>query len=389
MAFSRQISARRNKALITDKGPPPTGRGATLPIRCGSSSARPANDLRGVRNMPGELEEFRLVRSLGRGGMGEVYLAYDTVLLRAVAIKLIGSGSSAVRRERFLTEARAIARLSHPNVVTIHRVGSTHDGRLFLVQELIRGESLDRVPRPMPWREVCQLAIGIARGLYAAHRRGILHCDIKPANVMLDDSGVPRLIDFGLARLSAAGDSSEAVAAARSRFEPSHASAHGNVAETWDLPAVGVPDRPRPCRTDLCNAILAGGHRDEPPRAPRSASMGLLGTPRYMAPELWRREPANVPSDLYSLGVMLYELLVGTVPHPQTDREELRRATLSGAVRPIHEVAPDTPAALMWLVMRCLALDPHARPSSAAWVAHELAALLVGARDPDQFPPMT
>lgn len=354
--------------------------------------------------MSGELEEFRLVRPLGRGGMGEVYLGYDTVLMRAVAIKLIGSGNSAVRRERFLTEARAIARLSHPNVVAIYRVGSTHDGRLFLVQELIRGESLDRVPRPMPWREVCQLAIGIARGLESAHRRGILHCDIKPANVMLDDSGVPRLIDFGLARLSAASESWEAIAgeaaatqsdvlatawAAPSsapcrspgtRLEPSHASADGNVAETWDLPAVGVPDRPPPRRRDLCNAILGGLARDGPPRAPTSASTGgLVGTPRYMAPELWHGEPANVRSDLYSLGVMLYELLVGTVPHLQTDREELRRATLSGAVRPIHELAPDTPAALMRLVMRCLALDPHARPSSAALVAQELAASLVGA----------
>src|SRR4051794_32684513 len=154
--------------------------------------------------MSGELDEFRLVRPLGRGGMGEVYLGHDTVLDRAVAIKLIGSRNpDAASRERFLIEARAIARLSHPNVVTIYRVGATSDGRPFLVQELIHGKSLDQVPRPMPWREVCELAVGIARGLQAAHLRGILHRDVKPGNVMLDEHGVARLLDFGLAKLSA------------------------------------------------------------------------------------------------------------------------------------------------------------------------------------------
>src|SRR5262245_51426749 len=164
--------------------------------------------------MSGELDEFRLVRPLGRGGMGEVYLGHDTVLDRAVAIKLIGARNpDATSRERFLIEARAIARLSHPNVVTIYRVGATGDGRPFLVQELIRGKSLDQLPRPMPWREVCELAIGIARGLEAAHLRGILHRDVKPANVMLDEHGVARLLDFGLAKLSGAGELRAAAAA--------------------------------------------------------------------------------------------------------------------------------------------------------------------------------
>src|SRR5262245_5227456 len=155
--------------------------------------------------MSGELDEFRLVRPLGRGGMGEVYLGHDTVLDRAVAIKLIGSRNpDAASRERFLTEARAIARLSHPNVVTIFRVGTTGDGRPFLVQELVRGKSLDQIARPVGWRDACDLAIGIARGLDAAHRCGVLHRDVKPANVMVDDRGVAKLLDFGLARLTGA-----------------------------------------------------------------------------------------------------------------------------------------------------------------------------------------
>src|SRR5579859_5532704 len=170
-------------------------------------SARSTGRMPPGRAVTGDLDEFRLVRPLGRGGMGEVYLGHDTVLDRAVAIKLIGARNpDAVARERLLIEARAIARLSHPNVVTIYRVGTTGDGRPFLVQELIRGKSLDRLDRPVAWRVVCELGVGIARGLAAAHGRGILHRDVKPANVMVDEHGVARLLDFGLAKLSVGGD---------------------------------------------------------------------------------------------------------------------------------------------------------------------------------------
>src|SRR5688500_15555993 len=107
-----------------------------------------------------DLDEFQIVRPLGRGGMGEVFLGHDTVLDRAAAIKLIGSRTpDLASRERFLREARAIARLSHPNVVTIFRVGTTADGRPFLVQELIRGTSLDHLARPVPPGRLAELAI--------------------------------------------------------------------------------------------------------------------------------------------------------------------------------------------------------------------------------------
>jgi eukaryotic-like serine/threonine-protein kinase len=316
----------------------------------------------------GDLDEFQLVRPLGKGGMGEVYLGHDTVLDRAVAIKLIGaSNPDAGSRERFLIEARAIARLSHPNVVTIFRVGATTDGRPFLVQELIRGKSLDRVQRPMPWRDVCELAIGIARGLDAAHRRGILHRDVKPANVMLDDNGAPRLLDFGLAKLGEVAprplpiaSGLEALGVATTR------DAHVDVAATRDVP---VP----PSST----AMIARSPSSPP--VTFTAPGSVIGTPRYTAPENWRGEPSTERSDLYSLGALLYELLTDAPPHPETDIAELERAVLAGQTRPILELAPDTHASLAELVTRCLAREPAERPASAAELAHALEGVLVDA----------
>jgi eukaryotic-like serine/threonine-protein kinase len=397
-----------------------------------------------------DLEEFRLVRLLGRGGMGEVYLGHDTILDRAVAIKVIRAATAdAASRERFLTEARAIARLSHPNVVTIYRVGTTHAGRPFLVQELIRGASLDQLPRPVGWRKVCELAIGIARGLEAAHRRGIVHRDVKPANVMIDEHGTARLLDFGLAKLSALAESSaawagpEADQAARPGAPPSGSRTDSSVAETSDpvaetsdpvaetrdpvaetrdpvavradlpepapgianlsataggatlTPAGGASSRPRQSTGLVSLPSAATAAELAEPTAvgsdPASGSAALagdaaatppgrvVGTPRYAAPEIWRGEPASVRSDLYSLGAMLYELLAGAAPYPQTQPGELRAAALAGAARPIDELVPEVDPRLARLVMACLAPEPAGRPGSVAAIAHELEAMIVGA----------
>ncbi|TMQ17342.1 MAG: hypothetical protein E6J91_10280 [Deltaproteobacteria bacterium] len=324
-----------------------------------------------------DLDEFRIVRPLGRGGMGELYVGHDTLLDRPVAIKLIGSPApDATSRERFLTEARAIARLSHPNVVGIYRVGTTASGRPFLVQELIRGQSLDRVARPVPAPGIAAIAIGIARGLEAAHRRGILHRDIKPANVMLDEHGTARLLDFGLAKLTRrepdrawqrapntpARDSTDAtVTRDRMSFAPQPVSGPGSLA----IDPTADPDGDAP---------VAGG----PVPASLTVPGAVLGTPRYTAPELWRGEPATVRSDLYSLGALLYELAAGIAPYPETDLAELERAVLGGQARPVEELAPRLPPEVARVVMRCLSRDPAARPASAAEVAHALEAAVVG-----------
>ncbi|TQF13161.1 SUMF1/EgtB/PvdOfamily nonheme iron enzyme [Myxococcus llanfairpwllgwyngyllgogerychwyrndrobwllllantysiliogogogochensis] len=156
----------------------------------------------GLLEPPREFEEYQVLRPLGRGAMGQVFLARDTLLDRLVAVKFIATPAGrlpdAVARARFFQEARAIARLQHPNVVAIHRVGEVR-GQPYLVSELIRGEPLDTLRRPMDGRQVLVLGIGLARGLAAAHRCGVLHRDIKPANAILSEEGEVKLLDFGLA----------------------------------------------------------------------------------------------------------------------------------------------------------------------------------------------
>src|SRR5262245_42022310 len=149
---------------------------------------------------PAEFEEYRLVRLLGRGTMGEVYLARDSLLDRPVAVKFVQAAEDPAARARLFDEARAVARLQHPNVVAIYRVAEVA-GHPYLVSEYVRGRPLDQLDRPAPSRQVLDLALDLARGLAAAHRCGILHRDIKPANAMLTDDGRAKLLDFGLARV--------------------------------------------------------------------------------------------------------------------------------------------------------------------------------------------
>ena len=325
--------------------------------------------------MTTDLDEFRLVRPLGRGGMGLVYLAHDTVLDRAVAIKLIGAHDpDATARDRFLTEARAIARLSHPNVVSIYRVGTTSDGRPYLVQELVDGVSLDKVARPVPWRRAIEHGLGIARGVAAAHRRGILHRDLKPANVMLDDKGHVRILDFGLAKLTGAVPAAPDARAIGTEpppvralepgafdpdrtADPAPAAAASPVAETAPGPASPVEPGP----------IAAGSPSDPQP----TAVGALLGTPRYLAPELWAGEPATVRSDVYAIGVLLYELIAGEPPHPEAELAALREAATTRAPAPLASRA-DLPAWVGELVDRCLARDPEQRPASAVELGHAI-----------------
>src|SRR5262245_12386417 len=167
---------------------------------------------------PAEFEEYRLVRLLGRGTMGEVYLARDSLLDRPVAVKFVQAAEDPAARARLFDEARAIARLQHPNVVAIYRVAEVA-GHPYLVSEYVRGRPLDQLDRPASSRQVLELALDLARGLAAAHRCGVLHRDVKPANAMLTVEGRGKLLDFGLARVVENYQAEEPVAPPRERSD--------------------------------------------------------------------------------------------------------------------------------------------------------------------------
>ncbi len=227
---------------------------------------------------PGErLGRYVIERLLGAGGMGVVYVAHDPQLVRRVALKLMRPGfSDPAGTARLLREARAMARLAHPNVVNVFELGEV-EGRVFVAMELVEGGTLrDWLQRPRTWREVLDLLVAAGGGLAAAHRAGVVHRDFKPENVVVGADGRPRVSDFGLARPAA-------------------------------LP--GGPE-----------LTVAGS---------------LLGTPAYMSPEQLQGRPADARSDQYSFCVALHEALTGKRPSPSGAVEELRLLAREGPV-PAH-----------------------------------------------------
>ena len=255
---------------------------------------------------PAEFDDYRIVRPLGQGAMGDVYLAHDLVLDRPVAVKFIGHLDQGAR-ERFLVEARAAARIHHPNVMAMFRIGE-QGGHPYLVSEYIRGKSLAELALPIPWTEALGLAVGLARGLAAAHRHGVLHRDIKTANAVLDEEGVVKLLDFSLAKLI-------------------------------DAP-VGVD---------------AGDGRAAQVTSLETTTAGtLLGTPNYMAPELWRAEPATRSSDVYALGVLIYMLCWGRPPIEANTAVELAELVQSLGPPSLLDRVPGIDPQFVAVVERCL-----------------------------------
>ncbi len=251
------------------------------------------------------LEGYRCAGVLGRGGMGAVYLADDTVLHRTVAIKVISAGRRSAPQDhaRFLREARSMAAIEHPNVVRVYSFGEVQD-RPYLVMEYVRGESLaSRLRRgPLPTREACRIVREIALGLNAAWARHLVHRDVKPSNVLLDSRGKVRVADFGLAE----------------SFDPAEA------------------------------AEGAGGY-------------GAVGTVQYVAPEQARGQAVDFRADVYSLGIVFFEMLVG---RPSDDDEEADSARLERQIPPIRRVRRDVPDAIARLVAWMTQRDPAARPDS-------------------------
>jgi serine/threonine protein kinase/formylglycine-generating enzyme required for sulfatase activity len=399
----------------------------------------------GLLEPPREFEEYRLLRPLGRGAMGQVFLAQDTLLERLVAVKFIATPAGrlpdAAARARFFQEARAIARLQHPNVVAIHRVGEVR-GQPYLVSELVRGEPLDHLVHPVDGRQVLRLGVGLARGLAAAHRCGVLHRDIKPANAILSEDGEVKLLDFGLAEqrevarehldgaaaraLPGRNESAPVDAKAREtrpvdtrplpgdmeRASPRAGEAPGSLArDTRPLPGDMQRAPPRevhstgPSRAEGAAApdtqprsVSASASEDAPPSfgtapsgdvtrtsSPESWRM-VPGTPLYLAPELWRGEPASRASDVYALGVVLYELCAGAPPYQDVSLEDLGRTVLEHAPAPLATLAPGLPPGLAAVVDRCLAAEPSRRFESGDALREALEALSVPERPAGTLP---
>jgi tetratricopeptide (TPR) repeat protein len=251
-----------------------------------------------VSKLPERIGKYHVVGHIGRGGMGSVYKAHDPHLERMVAIKVMTEEANldTEARARFMREARSAARLNHPNVITVYELGE-ESGRTFIVMELLEGVPLSRVIERQPpasLREKLAIMIQVCDGLAFAHQRGVVHRDVKPANIFVLESGQVKILDFGIARLA-----------------------------TSDLTRTGL----------------------------------LMGTPHYMSPEQARGRRTDARSDIFSAGVVCYELLSGRRPFPGAGYLEVLESLRSEEPTPLGQLLPDLPAPAAEAVHRAMAKD--------------------------------
>jgi len=274
------------------------------------------------------LGPYEIVGLVGTGGMGEVYRARDTRLGRDVAIKVLPAqfASDPNRLRRFEQEARAVAALSHPNILALYDVG-THEGSPFLISELLEGETLrDRLKGGgLTVRKAVETAVQIAQGLAAAHEKGIIHRDLKPANVFVTKDGHVKILDFGIAKLTR-------------------------------------PD-PGPQGTTLTPE-------------PSTETGGVLGTVGYMSPEQVRDLPADHRTDIFSFGCVLYEMLSGRSPFRKDTTAETMTAILHEDPPALAGIGREIPQALEGIVTRCLEKRPEDRFTSARDLGFALQAVV-------------
>lgn len=283
-----------------------------------------------VKPLAGEmLKQFRLEGLLGEGGMGLVYRAYDTRLHRPVAVKLLSTAltSDPQRKQRFLQEARAAARISHPAVAQIFDADE-QDSSTFIVMELVEGKTVQQLIQnhELDLLGAIDVAISVAGGLAKAHSLGIVHRDIKPANVMRTAEGHVKILDFGLAKLLDVS----------TEFGP------------------------------------AGTQRLEPTQVAHTRTGIVMGTPAYMSPEQVRGMPVDLRSDIFALGVMLFEMVTGQSPFR---RENFMAALYAAAFEetpPMNAIRPEVPDELQRIVAKCLKKNPEDRYPNAALLAQEL-----------------
>ena len=286
----------------------------TVPISQGRAARlSPASTPEEGRFPPGTIlsQRYRVSARLGKGGMGEVYRATDLLLGQSVALKFLPealSGSQAAL-ERLRNEVRVARQISHPNVCRVYDIGEA-DGHTFLNMEFIDGEDLASLLRRigrLPPGKALEIARRLCSGLAAAHEKGVLHRDLKPGNVMIDGRGQVVITDFGLASIA----------------------------------------------TEIAHSDIRSG------------------TPAYMSPEQLAGIEVSQRSDIYALGLLLFELFAGVPPHPSLDREQLRKLR-EGRPPSLADLAPEVDPAIDRVVARCLEPSPGGRPGTALAVAAAL-----------------
>ena len=287
------------------------------------------------------LGTYEILGPIGAGAMGEVYRARDLRLGRDVAVKVLPSevASRADRLARFEREARTVAGLNHPNIVTLYSV-EDEDGIRFLTMELVEGEPLSNllIAGGLPLSKILELTVPLTDALAAAHEKGVIHRDLKPGNVMVTRDGRVKVLDFGLAKTSEDA-----------------------------APPEGSPDRNGPPRHETSLDLTA--------TSSPSIEGEVVGTIPYMAPEQLRGERLDGRCDLFALGVILYELATGGRPFTGKTGADVSRSILQDSPAPITRLRPDLPEEFERVVLGCLEKDPQRRVPSAGDVRHGLRSL--------------
>jgi TolB-like protein/Tfp pilus assembly protein PilF/predicted Ser/Thr protein kinase len=264
--------------------------------------------------------KYRVLEEIGRGGMGVVYKAEDIKLKRPIALKFLPPQLTLDQdaRERFVQEAQAASALDHPNICNIHEIEETEDGRMYIAMAFYEGESLrDKIKRePLDKSEALDIAVQVALGMEEAHGKGIVHRDIKPANILITNDGVAKIVDFGLAKLA------------------------GQVRMTKEG--------------------------------------SLKGTVAYMSQEQAKGEPVDQRTDVWSLGVVLYEMVSGRLPFKGDYEQSLIHSILNRDPEPIGKVRKDLPKGLESIVLKALAKNPNARYQGMGEVLEDLKAVTEG-----------
>ncbi|MFQ5720370.1 MAG: serine/threonine-protein kinase, partial [Acidobacteriota bacterium] len=271
------------------------------------------------------LGRYRVLDRIGEGGMGSVYVAEDTSLHRKVALKVLRPEVSgdATRLDRFRREAQAVAALNHPNIVTIHSIEESPEGP-FMTMELVRGKGLDQLVSGdgLSVQRMLEIVQPLVKALVAAHGGGITHRDLKPANIMVTDDGEVKILDFGVAKLHATGDS---------------------------------------------------GEHTQMPTQTLTADGAIMGTVPYMSPEQVQGKPVDHRADIFSLGAVLYEMATGHRPFVGETTADVASGILRDIPQPIADTRPDIPEPLARIVTRCLEKEPELRYQSAEDIQTALA----------------